>query len=128
MEAVQAYLSTIGYRGGLTREFLVRVRTRALRRRVWFRVLSRMERGLVDLTIRWVDKVKSGKLARVLVRILVKLVQALESRMVRVLETGRTMALRMSELAVSWGNQLAWDWRSKVGFQEALGLGVVLGP
>ena len=112
----------------LTRETIVGFRMRALRRGVWFRALDRVERGLVDVTIRWVDRVRSGRLARVLLEILGKLVRALESRMVRVMETGRGMALRMSQLATGWGNQLAWDWRSNVGFHKALGLGVVVGP
>ncbi len=111
----------------MTKEFLVRVRTRALRRRVWFRVLSRMERGLVDLTIRWVDKVKSGRLARVLLEILEKLVRALESRMVRSLEMGRGMALRASGLAVAWGDPAAYEWRFDASFQKALGMGIVFG-
>ncbi len=118
---------TVGYRGGLTKEFLVRVRTRALRRRVWFRVLSRMERGLVDLTIRWVDKVKSGRLARVLVRILVKLVRALESRMVGAVGRGRVLADWLSRLAVGWGDSAAYEWRFDLGFQRSLGLGVLFG-
>lgn len=109
----------------LNREFLVALRTRALRRRMWFRVLDRVERGLVDLTIRWVDRVKSGRLAQVLVRILEKLVLAMESRMVRVLEKGRNRALRLSELAVAWGNELAYGWRDDLRFQRALGLGAL---
>ena len=38
----------------------------ALRRGVWFRSLSRVERGIIDLTVRYVDNVKSSKLAKVL--------------------------------------------------------------
>ena len=113
--------------GVLSRRVLVAFRTRALRRRVWFRVLSRIERGLVDLTIRWVDEVKSSRLARVLLEILGKLVRALESRMVRVLERGSMLALRISEQAVGWGNELAFGWRDDLKFQRALGLGVVPG-
>ncbi len=75
-------------RDALSRQVLVALRTRALRGRIWYRVLSRMERGLVDLTIRWVGRVRSGRLARVLLEILEKLVRALESRMVRVVERG----------------------------------------
>jgi hypothetical protein len=111
----------------LTRELIVGVRTRALRRGLWFRVLDRVERGLVDLTIRWVDRVKSGRLAQVLVRILEKLVQAMDDRMVRVLERGRALALRASGLAVLWRDGAAFGWRFDAGFQRALGLGIVAG-
>ena len=112
----------------LTRELIVGVRTRALRRGLWFRVLDRVERGLVDLTIRWVDRVKSGRLAQVLVRILEKLVRAMAGRMVRAMGEGRQMAFRASWLAVGWGNLPALDWRSDLGFQRALGFGILNGP
>jgi len=111
----------------LTRELIVGVRTRALRRGIWFRVLDRVERGLVDLTIRWVDRVKSGRLAQVLVRILEKLARAMEDRMVRVLEKGRTLAFRLSDLAVSWGDPTAYSWRFDGNFQRHLGSGVLFG-
>ena len=111
----------------LNREFLVALRTRALRRRVWFRVLDRVERGLVDLTIRLVDRVKSGRLAQVLVRILEKLARAMEDRMVRVLEKGTALAFRLSDLAVSWGDPTAYSWRFDGNFQRHLGSGVLFG-
>jgi hypothetical protein len=94
----------------------VDLKTRSLRRRVWYRVLDRIERGLVDLTIRWVDKVRSGTMARVLLRILGKLAQAMQQGMVRVLTVGRELALRASVLAVGWGNSDAYGWRFDRGF------------
>ncbi len=111
----------------LSRQVLVALRTRALRRGVWFRVLSRIERGLVDLTIRWVDRVRSGRLARVLLEILEKLVLALEPRMVRAMGSGRVLALRLSEMAVAWGSMSAYRWRFDESFQKALGMGIVFG-
>ena len=96
----------------LTKRVLLDLRTRSLRKRVWYRALDRIERGLVDLTIRWVDNVRNCTMARVLLRILGKLVQALEHGMVRVLTVGRELALRASELAVRWGNTQAYTWRS----------------
>src|SRR5713226_3119284 len=95
----------------ITREVLVGLKTRGLRRRLWYCTLSRIERGLVDLTIRWVDKVRSGRLAETLVRILAKLAMALETGMGRVLARGRMLAVRASELAVGWGNGAAFYWR-----------------
>ena len=70
-----------------------------------------MERGLVDLTIRWVDRVRNAAMARVLVRILRKLARALETGMARVLVAGRELALKASVLAVGWGNRQAYAWR-----------------
>ena len=98
--------------GPLTKRVLLDLRTRSLRKRVWYRALDRIERGLVDLTIRWVDNVRNSTMARVLLRILGKLVQALEHGMARVLTVGRELALRASELAVRWGNTQAYTWRS----------------
>ena len=89
--------------GPITREVLIGFKTRGLRRRLWYSTLSRMERGLVDLTIRWVDKVRSGRMTETLLRILAKLALALETGMGRVLGRGRELALRASSLAVGWG-------------------------
>src|SRR2546427_1483914 len=110
--------------GPITREVLVGLKTRGLRRRLWYCTLSRMERGLVDLTIRWVDMVRSVRLTDTLVRILEKLAMALETGLGRVLGRGRILATRASELAVGWGNSAAFRWRFERAFCNALGLGV----
>src|SRR2546425_9679055 len=107
----------------ITREILVGLKTRGLRRRLWYTTLDRMERGLVDLTIRWVDKVRSGRMTETLMRILEKLAQALETGMGRVLGRGRELALRASSLAVGWGNSQAYAWRHDESYGLALGLG-----
>src|SRR3989442_14205162 len=80
----------------LTGRKLAGLKTRALRKRVWFRVLDRVERGLLDLTIRWVDKVRSGPLTETLLRLLVKLTRAIEHGITRVLVVGRELALQGS--------------------------------
>src|SRR2546428_91878 len=77
----------------LTSRKLAGLKTRALRKRVWYGVLDRVERGLLDLTIRWVDNVRSGRLREMLLRILVKLARAMEQGMARVLVVGRELAL-----------------------------------
>ena len=110
--------------GPITREVLVGLKTRGLRRRLWYSTLSRIERGLVDLTIRWVDKVRSGRLTETLVRILAKLAMALETGMGRVLMRGRILAMKASELAVGWGDRSAYSWRFETAFANALGHGI----
>src|SRR2546425_11905006 len=110
--------------GPITREVLVGLKTRGLRRRLWYSTLSRIERGLVDLTIRWVDEVRSGRLTETLVRILAKLAMALETGMGRVLMRGRILAMKVSELAVGWGNRPAYSWRFETAFANALGHGI----
>jgi hypothetical protein len=86
-------------------------------------VLDRVERGLLDLTIRWVDNVRSGRLTEMLLRILVKLAQAMEQGIGRVLAVGRELALQASVLASGWGNSQAYAWR----FDESFWRGLVLG-
>src|SRR6266852_4550933 len=115
-DSVPGFLSRKMLEGPITREVLVGLKTRGLRRRVWYWALDRMERGLVDLTIRWVDKVRSGRMTETLMRILEKLAQALETGMVRVLGRGRVLATRASELAVGWGNAAAFYWRFETAF------------
>ena len=85
-------------------------------------MLDRVERGLLDLTIRWVDDVRSGRLTETLLRILVKLARAMEQGMARVLVVGRELALKASLLAVGWGNSQAFAWR----FDESLWRGLAL--
>ena len=101
------------------------MKTRGLRKRVWYGALDRMERGLVDLTIRWVDKVRSGRMTETLMRILEKLAQALETGIGKVLARGRMLAVRASELAVGWGNNIAFSWRFEQAFCNALGHGII---
>lgn len=78
--------------------------------------MDRMERGLVDLTIRWVDKIRNRTMTNVLLRILAKLASAMQQGMVRVLALGRETALKASELAMRWGNSQAYEWRFDRGF------------
>jgi len=59
-------------------------------------------------------------MTRVLLRILGKLVQAMEQGMVRVLAFGRELALTASELAVGWGNRNAYMWRFDESFWRGL--------
>jgi len=90
---------------------LVRVKQFALRRRVWFRVLSRVERGVLDLTVRYVNNVKSALLAKVLTAIMEKLALATESIVERMVRSfGSAQASKVSEVAVRLGNRSAWKW------------------
>jgi hypothetical protein len=83
-----------------------------------------MERGLLDLTMRWVAEVRSRTMTRVVIQILLKLVRALNGSMVSIFEKGGTLAASISELAVGWGNDLAHGWRFDLGFQMVLGMSI----
>jgi hypothetical protein len=101
----------------LTREALSMLRVRARRRGVWFRFLSRVERGLMDLAIRVVETVRSRVLARALCDVVVKLRSAMEGEVARLMRTvGRPLAQKLSAIAKSWGNDSAGLWFTEFGF------------
>ena len=93
----------------------------ALRNGVWFKTLSRVERGIIDLTVRYVDSIKSGVLARVVTAIIEKLQFAVESTVDRLVRTvGLPLARKISALAVSWGNHSASGWADDGAFARFL--------
>lgn len=105
----------------LSRRWLVSVRSRALRCGVWYSVLSRGERGCVDLAIRVVERVSSRLLRRVLSAVVEKLAEALESPVQRLMRSvGSSRALRLSRIAEGWGNKQASSWARDAGFVRYL--------
>ncbi len=93
----------------------------ALRRGVWFRSLNRIERGIIDLTVRCVDNIKSTQLAKLVTAIIGKLQQAMESTVDRLVRTiGLPLARKISDIAVSWGNRLAIKWAEDRAFARFL--------
>jgi hypothetical protein len=108
-------------RGLLEKNELVRIRTMAMRRGLWFRVLSRGERAQVDLTMRIVKRIRSFFLAKVLARIVEKLLIAMESKVVRLTrEVGSALAQKLSDIAQNWGNRSASEWIAYPGFKRYL--------
>jgi len=98
----------------------------ALRHGLWFRTLNRIERGIIDLTVRYVDSVKSAKLAKVLTAIIDKLHFAMESTLAKLVRTiGLPLARKISDIAVSWGNHLASNWAGDLAFARFLVLNSV---
>ena len=91
--------------------FLVEMRRKALRRGVWYRALDCVERGILSLTARVVDRVESAVLGVILVKILRKLRDALKSGFVRRMESyGVERAKRIAVQAVEWGYVKAKSW------------------
>ena len=100
---------------------LVKAKKLALRRNVWFRTLSRVERGIVDLTVQCVESVKSGKLAKMLMAIMNRLQSAMEGTVERLVKTiGVPLAEKISCVAVGWGNVYAKSWASDWSFAAFL--------
>lgn len=105
----------------LTRVKLNKIKVRAVRRGFWFKVLSRVERASIDLTIAVVKRVRSHLLAKVLTPIVKKLLEAMESKVAHMMrEVGRNLAQKLSLIALKWGNQSAVHWRADLGFVQYL--------
>lgn len=100
-----------------TRRFLEDVRKKALRRGVWYTTLDNIERGIIFLTSRIVDQVRSSALGIEIVKILAKLKDALKSRFVRRMEEYGFRRVRiLAAQAGEWGYNAAETWSSDLGF------------
>lgn len=100
-----------------TRGFLSGLRAKALRRRLWFKVLDRMDRGFYNLTVVVVDRVEDPVLGREILSLVLKLRDALKSKFVGLVESlGVERAWEASRLAVDWGNHRAKVWRGDKSF------------
>jgi hypothetical protein len=93
----------------------------ALRRGIWFRVLNRLERGVIDLTVRYVECIKSGVLAKVVTAIIEKLQLSMETMADKIVRNvGLPLARKISNIAVSWGNSSAALWAEDRSFARYL--------
>jgi hypothetical protein len=94
-----------------------------MRRGIWHKVLNRLERAQVDLTVRVVKKVRSLCLAKVLNMIIDKLSTALQSRfLMAVRSVGFSLALKLSKIAQSWGLGTAEAWALDSRFARFLAI------
>jgi len=106
----------------LTRDGLELLRRRALRSKAWFR-LDRVERAIVDLTIKAVDKVRSSALARMILGIADKLRRWMRPSLKEAaLSAGRPLAEKLACVAEAWGNREAKEWLKDTGFILYLGI------
>jgi len=105
----------------LNKTQLVKLRLKAIRAGVWFRALPRIDRVLVDLTIRVAGSVRSVTLARNLLAVIRKLEELLESRLLRAFRgVALQLAQKLSSIAQKWGNTSAKCWASDVSFVNFL--------
>jgi len=85
--------------------------------------MSRVERGIVDLTIRCVEVIRSPVLVRAVSNILSKILKALREGFVeRAEKAGRQVAEKLCVLAERWGNVSSSDWKQDKGFARFLGV------
>ncbi|MCS7140540.1 MAG: hypothetical protein NZ940_07675 [Candidatus Nezhaarchaeota archaeon] len=107
----------------LDSRYLTHIRLEALRRRIWFKALSSLERALIDLVIRVVDKPKSPTLIDILARIIVKIKKAMMSPLKQIMEQiGRPLAKKISVIAMRWGNKSAAKWAEDESFIRYLAI------
>jgi hypothetical protein len=107
--------------GFLEKAQLMKLKLKAMRAGVWFKALPRIDRVLVDLTIRVAGAVRSFTLAQNILDVVRKLESAMESRFVRaVKEVGFPVARRLGLIAQEWGNAAAKNWESDKGFARYL--------
>ena len=100
---------------------LAKLKTRAMRRGAWFRVLTVGERAQMELTMRIVKRIRSFFLARVVTSIVEKLLDAMESKVVRLTrEVGPALAQKLIGIAQKWGNKSAVNWTADPVFTRYL--------
>jgi hypothetical protein len=105
----------------LTRVELNKIKVRAIRRGLWFKVLSRVDRASIDLALKVVRRVRSIVLAKMLVSIIKKLLDAMENNVERMMKkVGRELAKKISKIAKDWGNKSAVHWATDPGFTRYL--------
>ena len=83
--------------------------------------MDRAERAIVDLTIRCVDRIRSWRLARMVMSIVIKLRLAMMSPVKRMVRTlGPLLAKGIARIARGWGNKSASSWALDPGFIQYL--------
>jgi len=107
--------------GFLNKTQLIKLRLKAMRAGVWFRALPRIDRALVDLTIKVASNIRSFTLAKNLLAVTRKLEGFLESSLLRALrEVGLPLAQKLSLVAQKWGTPSAESWSSDSPFIKFL--------
>ena len=102
---------------------LIKLKLKAMRSGVWFKALRRIDRVLIDLTIKVVGNVRSVTLAKSILALTRKLEGIMESRLSRALrEVGFPLAQKLSLLSQKWGNRSASQWAEDPGFARYLAI------
>ena len=101
----------------LERTQLIKLKCKAMRAGVWFRALPRIDRVLVDLTIKVTDNIRSASLAKCIFAVVGKLEGLLESRVLKSLRLiGRPLAEKISLSAQKLGYSSAKSWANDSSF------------
>jgi hypothetical protein len=110
------------YKSGFMRTAqLFKLKMKAVRAGVWFRALPRIDRVLVDLTIKVARSIRSAALAESILSVARKLEGLLEGKVSRAIrEVGFPLACKLGLIAQSWGHAGAQVWGSDEGFARYL--------
>ena len=101
----------------LNRTQLLKLKFKAMRAGVWFTALPRIDRVLVDLTIKVAENIRSTRLAKSIFAVVGKLEGLLESSVLKSLRLiGRPLAEKISLIAQKWGNASAKAWATDQSF------------
>lgn len=107
----------------LTKQGLMKFKTRARKNGAWYETLSRTERAIVDLTIKCVEKIRSPTLAKTITQIIGKLAKTLQKTFIeRAQEIGTEISKRIVEIAHEWGNKNSSEWETDDDFIKFLGV------
>ena len=100
---------------------LVKMKLRAIRAGVWFRALPRIDRALIDLTIKVAQNIRSTTLAISIISVARKLEDLFESKLTRTIrDIGLSLTSKLSLIAQKWGNKAAKTWASDMNFARYL--------
>jgi len=107
--------------GFLGKNQLMKLKLKAIRAGVWFKALPRIDRVLVDLTIKVAGNVRSFTLASNILSVLRKLESVMESKFLSAIrEYGFPIARKLGLIAHGWGNSDARNWESDEVFARYL--------
>jgi len=121
LKHIGSLLKGVKLRISFSRNMIAQIKTRALRKGVWYSALTTGERAYVDLVTKVVEKVRSGLLAKVLSSIITKLEEAMGSPVHRLIQmVGGEFALKLSQIAQTWGHRSAECWAEDAGFKQYL--------
>jgi hypothetical protein len=99
------------------------LRHKAIRNGSWFSALGRIDRVLVNVTLRVAKNVHSVTLARALYSVMEKLESAFKNQVWLVVhKIGFFLAHKLSMLAQKWGNYYAQNWAFDKSFAKFLAI------
>ena len=101
--------------------FLTEIRRKAIRKRIWYKTLTQAERAILNLVPKCVKKPKSPKLIDIIAKIIVKIQNALKSKIITLRnQIGRPLAKKISQIAQKWGYNRAKEWAEDPKFIQYL--------